>query len=60
MLAEKFNAPVSQEGPQFMVLVQIQTKTFLETAFFNVQTIREIEIENKKLGGLKKGFHSFY
>ena len=46
MLAEKFNAPVSQEGPQFMVLVQIQTKTFLETAFFNVQTIREIEIEN--------------
>ena len=31
---------------------------FLETAFFNVQTIREIKIENKKLGG-KKRFPQF-
>ena len=32
----------------------------LETAFFNAQTIREIKIENRKLGGKKKGFLSFY
>ena len=33
---------------------------FLETAFFNVQTIREIKIENKKNLAVKKGFLSFY
>ena len=31
---------------------------FLETAFFNAQTIREIKIENRKLGG-KKRFPQF-
>ena len=33
---------------------------FLFFGLFNVQTIREIKIENKKLGGKKKGFLSFY
>ena len=31
----------------------------LETAFFNVQTIREIRIENKKTWRLKKRFPQF-
>ena len=36
------------------VLLEGVLAVLLETAFFNAQTIREIEIENRKLGGKKK------
>ena len=39
-------------------LISVQP-IFLETAFLNFQTIREMKIDNKKLGG-KIGFLSFY
>ena len=37
----------------------MKSKLLLETAFFNIQTIREIKIENEKLGG-KKRFPQFF
>ena len=43
-------------GPQIIIEIQVEqlcTHGLLETAFFNVQTIREIKIENKELGGKK-------